>query len=332
MPVARSRRAGPWILAAKAATTCGLLAFLLSRAPSEISGSFREVPAWSIGAAVVLLFSTSWLVALRWRTILGRFGGTTDVAAAWRYTLVGGFFNQVLPSGMGGDVFRVWYARKFAVGPGRAIASVVVDRMLGFIAIGLIVVCGAPFALSSGMPANLFHAVLAGCAVLAAGIVAFLFADAVERLLPANALQTSIGTRGNWAQRAIAALVWMAKETRRMLMGWPHGMITISLSLAIQLLVGVAMYFLLRGLAQPVTLPGVMYLFPVVLLVGMLPVSFAGWGLREGASVVMFGIVGVPSHAALTASILYGLCMLVSSLPGAAIWLWMRRGGGVTDT
>jgi hypothetical protein len=61
----------------------------------------------------------------------------------------------------------------------------------------------------------------------------------------------------------------------------------------------------------------------------MLPISFAGWGLREGAMVVAFRLAGVPAEAALGASILFGLCLLASSLPGAVIWLGQRRHSGV---
>src|SRR5205085_9589350 len=118
-----------------------LLAVLLSRTPAaEIIANFRSVAASSIATAVLLLFATSWFIAVRWRVILGLFGAVVRLPAAWRYTLIGAFFNQVLPSGMGGDIFRAWYARRFAaVTPGKAIASVVVDRVLGFIAITLIV-------------------------------------------------------------------------------------------------------------------------------------------------------------------------------------------------
>jgi hypothetical protein len=84
-------------------------------------------------------------------------------------------------------------------------------------------------------------------------------------------------------------------------------------------------FLLLRDLGQKVALVTVLFLFPFVQLLSMLPISFAGWGLREGAMVVAFRLAGVPADAALGASILFGLCLFAASLPGLAAWLNLPR-------
>jgi len=60
---------------------------------------------------------------------------------------------------------------------------------------------------------------------------------------------------------------------------------------------------------------------PPVTLIQLLPVSLAGWGVRETALVVALGAFGVPAEAALATSILLGLCMILAGLPGGLIWL-----------
>jgi hypothetical protein len=60
---------------------------------------------------------------------------------------------------------------------------------------------------------------------------------------------------------------------------------------------------------------------PVVTVVTLLPVSVGGWGLREGALLALFGLVGVPSHDALAFSVLFGFVGIVASLPALAC-LW----------
>jgi len=60
-------------------------------------------------------------------------------------------------------------------------------------------------------------------------------------------------------------------------------------------------------------------------LVSMIPISFGGWGVREGAMVVFFGLVGVPAADALAMSILFGLAALVAGLPGGVLWVVQRR-------
>jgi uncharacterized membrane protein YbhN (UPF0104 family) len=59
--------------------------------------------------------------------------------------------------------------------------------------------------------------------------------------------------------------------------------------------------------------------FPFVLLLSMIPISLAGWGLREGAMFVVFALLGMPSEIALGVSILFGTWLLLSSLPGACL-------------
>jgi uncharacterized protein (TIRG00374 family) len=71
----------------------------------------------------------------------------------------------------------------------------------------------------------------------------------------------------------------------------------------------------------------VFFLFPIVLLFSMLPVSLGGWGVREGVMVLLFGLVGTPREDALAISVLFGICSTIAGLPGAVAWLFSHRGG-----
>jgi len=57
-----------------------------------------------------------------------------------------------------------------------------------------------------------------------------------------------------------------------------------------------------------------------------IPISFAGWGVREGAMVVGLGFAGVSPSEALAISLLLGVTQFAIGLPGCAIWLFRRRG------
>jgi hypothetical protein len=59
--------------------------------------------------------------------------------------------------------------------------------------------------------------------------------------------------------------------------------------------------------------------------IAMLPISLAGWGLREGAAVVAFGALGLPADQALGASIAFGLTLAAVSMLGGILWLVDRR-------
>jgi uncharacterized membrane protein YbhN (UPF0104 family) len=64
---------------------------------------------------------------------------------------------------------------------------------------------------------------------------------------------------------------------------------------------------------------------PVAFLVATAPISVAGWGLREGAFVVAFGLFGVPAEAALAISVTIGVAVLAAYLPGAVLFVLARR-------
>src|SRR5258708_2827328 len=74
------------------------------------------------------------------------------------------------------------------------------------------------------------------------------------------------------------------------------------------------------GLAILATLWDFIVLIPLVTLITLVPISIGGWGVREGALVVLLGGIGVPSAAALALSILFGLSSIVVSIPGAIFW------------
>ena len=65
---------------------------------------------------------------------------------------------------------------------------------------------------------------------------------------------------------------------------------------------------------------------PSILLISMVPISFAGWGVRESAMVVGLGFTGISAPEALAISFLFGLTQIVIGLPGGVMWLLLRGG------
>ena len=80
------------------------------------------------------------------------------------------------------------------------------------------------------------------------------------------------------------------------------------------------MFALAQGLSIDVEISALLVLVPPVILVSLLPISFAGWGIREGAMIAMLGTVDVAPENALALSVAFGFLMLILSLPGALVW------------
>jgi glycosyltransferase 2 family protein len=119
----------------------------------------------------------------------------------------------------------------------------------------------------------------------------------------------------------------VAAGTRRVFLAWPLAGNLFGLSALAHVLAALALFALADGLGAPLTVWQSLGLVPAVVLISMFPLSFAGWGIREGAMVVMLGFAGVTPVMALSLSILFGVALLAASLPGLALWLagWPHR-------
>ena len=92
-----------------------------------------------------------------------------------------------------------------------------------------------------------------------------------------------------------------------------------------------AVYAFATGLQLGLSVWDCLALFPAVILVTLIPISFAGWGIREGAKVALFAFAGLTADTTLALSLAFGVALLAASLPGCAWWLtW--RGAALVET
>ncbi|MGH3448280.1 MAG: lysylphosphatidylglycerol synthase domain-containing protein, partial [Nocardioidaceae bacterium] len=84
-----------------------------------------------------------------------------------------------------------------------------------------------------------------------------------------------------------------------------------------------------RSAGADVSLTRMVPLALVVLLVAGLPINVAGWGPREGAAAWVFGATGLDAAQGVTAAVLYGVLVLVATLPGAVVLFVSRRRPGM---
>jgi uncharacterized membrane protein YbhN (UPF0104 family) len=86
-----------------------------------------------------------------------------------------------------------------------------------------------------------------------------------------------------------------------------------------------AMFVLGRAVGLSVDLLETAAVTLPALLIATMPIALAGWGVREGAVIVGYGLFGVASAPALAVSVAFGLAMLAASLPGA-LFIRVRKG------
>jgi len=298
----------------------GLLQFLLSAMliafalASVDRGALVEVlgrtSVWFIIAAVVAILGVALLQSVRWRLIVGYLGGQLSGRRSAIIVLLSLLYNQVLPSTVGGDAVRVWMARRQAPSVAQIVNSVIVDRITGLAALAVIAATAWPFLLREVGPSP---------AVFVAGAVSFGGALATVLLFLVSFLPNTMST--NFLLR----LVWSLASALRS-SSLPLGR---AIRVGGMALIGHASVLSITGflgssLGLDIGWSTYAIVIPPVLIVSVLPISVAGWGVREGAMVVGLGLMGVSSEEAFALSILFGAVSTASGLAGGAIWIVVR--------
>src|SRR5262245_62043588 len=131
------------LIALKFAVSAALLYFATRRIHFEmISERLKELdPAWLVAAVAIGLLQTA-IGAVRWQRIAGLCGAAMPQPQALRFNMIAAFFNQVLPSTVGGDAARIVLAARAGNGWGKAAYSVLLDRFIGVLALAMVVTGG----------------------------------------------------------------------------------------------------------------------------------------------------------------------------------------------
>jgi uncharacterized membrane protein YbhN (UPF0104 family) len=87
-----------------------------------------------------------------------------------------------------------------------------------------------------------------------------------------------------------------------------------------QLVAIVAFFLVGRSVGAPLSLVDCAVTLAPSLLVALVPISLGGWGVREGAFIVLLGFYGVSPEQALVISVLFGLALLSAAMPGLVLW------------
>ena len=303
----------PALFAVKLLVTALAVWFVAARV--DLAGAFdalaRIDPLHTAAAGLCALVQI-WLASLRFAVVTRLAGGQLNAANAARMTFIGGFFGQAFATFVSGDAMRIWLLARHGAGYRVAGNGVLLDRVFGIAALVVLIALGLP-ALLDILPSAEMRAsavvVTAGFAALIGGflLLGYLIDPARRRTLGVTAKLPWLLDFAGAARHAIAVPAAAG--------------LALLLALAVQLLSVVAIDQLFRGMGVAVAATDSLLFVPLVMLIAMLPLSFAGWGLREGAMVVAFGLAGVAADVTLAVSIAFGLIILITSLPGLALWL-----------
>ena len=300
------KRVLPWLV--KGGVSLGLAWWVLSKVDLAIAWQQAETidPLMLLACAVLMAVQIS-LGALRWGMVLRALSGTFTHMQIFCLYYIGVFFAIVLPGAVGGDAMRRWYSRRAGLGLATSINSVMLERAITVLGLVLLVAAMQPLLLDRvpNLPGVWVFPFLS-----VAGIAGILFLAVLDNL-----------PESYYRWRIVRGLGLLAADTRHVCFRLRSGLPLLAVAIFDHINLSLAVYVLARGLDLDVDALDCIVLVPPVILIMTLPISIAGWGVRETAMVAAFGFVGVSAQSALVLSVLFGIMTMVTALPGGLVFL-----------
>jgi uncharacterized membrane protein YbhN (UPF0104 family) len=284
----------------KAAIGLAFLAALLLQLDWSAHSHVLDTVRWPLVGLTALLYPLSLLLnAAKWSAALR----LHDLSFGFTYLLragCGGFFvNNLLPSAIGGDVYRVY--RSSADGAtSQAVSAVLLERLVGLSVLLLNGLLGAVLLVESSSLARAYLAWLPAAALAAAMLIA-----ALAILRRREIAAAACGSK--FLQPVIANL-------RRIARLHPAWIGLLGYSVAFQIVAVAAMYCAFEAVGADFTLGGALLVTAAAGLAAVVPISISGIGIVEGSIVGVGVALGVGYEPALLAAIVLRTLSLATSL------------------
>ena len=265
---------------------------------------------WVLLAVAISVVQVA-VLAWRWRFTAGCLGVDLSYTAAWREYYLSIFLNQVMPGGVVGDVSRAWRQARVQTRQrepaGPAVRAVIFERLSAqavMTAVALVSLLALPVIVNRGSRLVLFGAGAVAVVIVIAMVV--------------------------WMRRQSSAQSLVGQVLADLDAAHLSGSVFAVQLGSAAIVVGTYLATYLtaaRAVGMDTPLPVLLPLVAPVLMSMLIPVTVAGWGLREGAAAVLWGAVGLTAADGVLVSVTYGLLVLIGSLPGA---LFLMRPGTTT--
>ncbi len=305
----------------KLVVSLGLLAILFAR--TDLASLWQSVKTASLpwvlialGIYMVQMVVSTW----RWWLLLATQGVAVPGPSLLGSYLVAAFFNNFLPSNIGGDVIRIRDTVRPAQSKTLATTVVLVDRCLGMLGLVLVAATGATIAVRAGtgavpvLPSWLWTGFLLATLV---SVPAILAPAGVGRLL-----QPLTVFHPEWVGGQIERLTDILGRFRNR----PSSLLqTFAGAVVVQGMLVVFYAAVARSLNIPISMSNLAVIVPVSLVVQMVPVSVNGFGVREATFSFYFSRIGLPIHSALALSLGATAVVMLFSLSGAVVYVTRRH-------
>lgn len=333
MPESRTRKSKYVFLFLRiAVVTVGIVwaVFWISREQrwNNLVMSFHRMNLWAFAFALGLFFMSQVVIGFRWWLLLRSQSIFINLWAVVKLYLLGWFYNNFMPSSIGGDLIRAWYVSRHTEKRFEAVLSVFVDRIIGLS--GTLSVAAVFYVVflagqSKGVefvgPRNPLefltkHTFFLACTCLVAVAIfgVLMWRDSTRQMLKKAWLYGCARGRTMVGKLKNATIVYCSR---------PLTLITtFILTFCIQIAVITGFWVLGVSMGIDVSVKYYYVFFTLMWVVAALPVSIGGAVVMEGGLAYLFvHFTGVEPEAALALALCQRVVWMIASIPGAFVHL-----------
>ncbi|MEW6570874.1 MAG: lysylphosphatidylglycerol synthase transmembrane domain-containing protein [Nitrospirota bacterium] len=279
-----------------------LLYLVLSRTGvGNVLALLKSVNLFYFFVAVLFYILAQFLSTLRWRLLLPF---TFKMRELFSLYMIGTFFNTLLPGIIGGDAVKGFYLYQATGRGGLSLASIFMDRYLGFSTLIGICVFAYPFGHQYFRGSNIEWILLLVVLVFLAGSFAVFGLQIGKKISILSDFYEYSQTYLRQRKTIIKALL---------------------LSLLVQLSVISGVFIISIGMGYHIPFISYLLFLPLIILFSSLPISVSGLGVREGAFVLFFGLIGIKADVATAISLCWFVTVVTAGLIGFVEYLKYKK-------
>lgn len=281
---------------------------------SHIFTSIKDIK-YVLYSILIPLFVIPPIVVNRWRVFLKEAGIKDSFWPLWKINIISIFQGLVIPSAQGHDIIRMYFIEKRHPGKsGKAASSVIIERLFGFWILNGLAIISFPYVIvKSNDPLPIIVSIIIITAINIIGTV-----------LVFNTKILSFYSRFSFKNSFINNIFNFLSKLHSTLIFFPYKKVFFSsciFILSYQLSTILSVYLIFKATGYPVSFIHNMAVYPIIGMLNILPITFGGFGIREGAFVYFYGLLGVPPETAICVSITnYLILSITPAILGALLY------------
>lgn len=283
-----------------------LMALLLKISdPKKVFGTISGSDPLMLFAAFMFLLFGTLIAAYRWYRVMSVLNFTGNLAFYLKSYFMGVFLNQLLPSSIGGDAYRVISVVGQGYRKRDAFLGVLIDRGLGIVGIFIVNIVFNNM-LPGLLPDAIYNTlnIISGLGIV--GFAAFVFLHKLK-FLDENKIFSFVSSLSSDLYKTLNSPMRFLSQ--------------FCLTVSVHILSFIGVYFIALSIGVNLSATVFMVIIPPVVLLTIIPISLAGWGIREGAMAGLMAFAGVSQELSVSISIIWGLMFVVQGAVGLFLWV-----------